>query len=201
MANRMLSPINQVVNLLRPVADTPVQSTQTSKLAQQLFVGRNTSPSVFNFDFHTAPPLSTAATVSTAAPRETQVGGAAQSIFGSHLQEPEKVLTLQHPIDSKKLEPVRNRVIEAIKNKDTAQLEKLGNDFPVVQKSIRAYLDEFDGLQSLMREQEYTDDEKKGFLMDVKETLSKRAPTLDVTVRNLAVDQALSSASKRQRTE
>lgn len=192
----MLSPISQVVvNLQRQVADTPAQVKQTSTLAQQLSGCRNTSPTALNFDFRTAAP------VSTAAPCETRVGEVAQSIFGSHLQEPEKVLTLQHPIDSKKLGPVRNRVIEAIKNRDTAQLEKLGNDFPVVQKSIQAYLDEFDGLQALTREQEHPHDEKIGFLMDVKKTLTNRAPTFDVTVRNLAVDQALSSASKRQRTE
>lgn len=190
----MLSPINQVVvNLQRQVAGTPVQVTQTSTLAQQLSGGRNTSPSVFNF--------STAAPVPTAAPSETRVGEVAQSIFGSHLQEPEKVLTLQHPIDSKKLEPVRNRVIEAIKNRDTAQLEKLGNDFPVVQKSIQAYQDEFDGLQSLMREQEHPHEEKIGFLMDAKKALTKREQTFDVTVRSLAVDQTLSATAKRQRTE
>lgn len=190
----MLSPLNQVVvSLKRQVADTPVQVTQTSTLAQQLSGGRNTSPSVFNF--------STAAPVPTAAPSETRVGEAAQSIFGSHLQEPEKVLTLQHPIDSKKLEPVRNRVMKAIKNRDTAQLEKLGNDFPVVQKSIQAYLDEFDGLQSLMREQEHPHEEKIGFLMDVKKALTKREKTFDVTVRSLAVDQTLSATAKRQRTE
>jgi len=198
----MLSPINQaVVNLQRQVAGTPVQVTQTSTLAQQLSGGRNTSPSVFNFGLHTAPPVPTAATASTAAPRETQVGKAAQPPFGSHLREPEVVLKLQHPIDSKKLEPVRNRVIEAIKNRDTAQLEKLGNDFPVVQKSIQAYQDEFDGLQSLMREQEHPHEEKIGFLMDAKKALTKREQTFDVTVRSLAVDQTLSATAKRQRTE
>lgn len=183
----MLSPLKHVVDIQPQVADTPVQVTQTSTLSQQLTGGRNTSPSVFNFG--------------TAAPAETQVREAAPSSFGSHLQEPGKTLTLQHPIDSKKLEPLRNKVIEAIKNRDTVQLEKLRNDSPVVQKAIQTYVDEFEKLQAMVRDQEHTHDVKIDRLMDLKTTLTKRAPTFDETVRRLAVDQALSSASKKQRTE